>query len=171
MQEGRRDALSSPGEAGEGKAASAGAGGPGGAGGGGLLPPRGLAAALPAPCGAAQDVRWPPRRVCSCAARSEHVLGGRTCALGPRPPLSERDPPAFRPARARVNVPLAPVPNQPPPSGLEPGDPQCAESPRESTPVEARGVAVGSCPPPPKLMGVVGVLPATPETESPAERV
>lgn len=67
--------------------------------GGGLLPPRGPAAALPAPCGAAQDVRWPPRRVCSCAAHSEHVPGSRTCALGPRPPAPGGDPPSVSPRK------------------------------------------------------------------------
>lgn len=74
--------------------------------------------------GAARSVRggprcpMAPRRLCSCAALSEHVPGGRTCALGPRSPLPGWDPPQ-EPAGAAPGT----APERPPPSGLEPAAP------------------------------------------------
>lgn len=74
--------------------------------------------------GAARSVRggprcpMAPRRLCSCAALSEHVPGGRTCALGPRSPLPGRDPP-----QERAGAAFDTAPDRPPPSGLEPAAP------------------------------------------------
>lgn len=75
------------------------------------------------------------------------------CA-GPAPAaVRAGPPPAFRPARARVNVPFAPVPKQQPPSGLEPADPERAESP------EGEHSGGGS-------RGGSWVLPATPKIDA-----
>lgn len=87
-----------------------------------------------------------PRRVCSCAALSEHVPGGRTCALGPRP---SGTPGRRPPGRAEGERP-APVPGQAPPSGLEPAAPGAAPRPargplRERARAQARvGAAEGA---------------------------
>lgn len=92
-----------------------------------LLPPRGPGGGGGAPRSVRGGPRCPmaPRRVCSCAALSEHVPGGRTCALGPRP---SGTPGRRPPGRAEGERP-APVPGQAPPSGLEPAAPGAAPRP------------------------------------------
>nr|XP_047927975.1 translation initiation factor IF-2-like [Anser cygnoides] len=69
-----------------------------------------------------------PRRVCSCAALSEHVPGGRTCALGPRPSGT----PGRRPPGRAAGERPSPVPEQRPRSGLEPAAPGAAPRPARS---------------------------------------
>lgn len=114
--------------------------------------------------GAARSVRggprcpMAPRRLCSCAALSEHVPGGRTCALGPWPPMAARDPPQ-EPARAAPDT----APDRPPPSGLEPAAPgasfpqpgRCGRGSGggcgPTAPEPAGGM--GRCPWPPALRG------------------